>query len=87
LWQPGLSGAPKLDFLKLKRDIQYVIPSVIVLTFSEKEEQSAEIQNMYLHRSSGPPLLIDTDRWCLILPPVSPERVLSVFHVLKYAAN
>jgi len=46
LWQPGVSRAPKFGFLKLKRDIQYVIPSIIVLTFSENEEQSAEIQNM-----------------------------------------
>jgi len=78
LWQPGQSRAPRLVFqtLRFKRDIQYVIPSVNVITFSEREEElpAAEFTKIYSPRSLSP--LIDMDKCGLTPPPVSPERVL-----------
>ena len=55
------------DTLKFKRDIQHVIPSVNVITFSEREEESADFKNMYSPIS--PPPLIDTDKCGLTLLP------------------
>jgi len=77
LCQPGLSRAPRLGFQtpKFKRDIQHVMPSVNVITFSEREEESADFKNMDSPRS--PPSLIDMHTCCLPLHPVSPERVWS----------
>jgi len=43
---------------------------------SEREEESAEFKNIYSLKS--PPSLNDTDKCCLLPPPVSPERVWSV---------
>jgi len=45
---------------KLKQDIHYVIPSVNVITFSEREEESAEFKNLY--SPGSPPLIIETYR-------------------------
>jgi len=61
-----------------------VMPSVNVITFSEREEESADFNNIYSPTSSPP--LIDTDKCSLTLPPVSPESVLSVFHVFEVRA-
>jgi len=60
LWQPargpGLPRVPRLVFqtLKFKRDIRLEMPSVSVITFSEREEGSAEFKNMYSLRSLPP---------------------------------